>query len=300
LKLTDGTCTLDGNYAMNWTLNCYEAAIGSSSLCPLSTPADFIAAVSYSLKSENFCATTTVDVGIVGNLRAYQDDSYTVIRTAYVVNRNGYFLVKVNSDLNTPKNASGFPDPDLYVVGGTGTVITFSKVTLVTVSVRTTTGDTTPVRLYANSLPAVFDAGKDLLTNCAQITQYANGTALPVNSVGFSFNFSRKLASSLARNSQLSFVISAEVQVTYSNLSKKRFGLEILAGGSDTNNYEAQNDVSDDGTGPTDTATVTDTGSATSGTTTSTGATSSKTSTGTSNSVALVASFLLMLITLMF
>jgi len=323
MKLTDGTCTLDGNYAMNWTLNCYEAAIGNTNLCPLALPADFVASVSYGLKSENFCATTTVDVGIVGNLRAYQDNSYTTLRTAYIVNRLGYFLVKVNSDLNTPKNASGFPDPDLYVVGGTGTVITFSKVTLVTVTVRTTTGDTTPVRLYENSAPEVFAAGSDLLTNCVQITQYLNGTVLPQNQVGFSFNFTRKLASQLVKNSNLSFIISAEVQVTYSNLSKKRFGLEAFADGTDSNNYESQNDVQDDGTGPTDTATVTDSGSASSSTSTSSSTNSSSgsnstgsnstgssstvstsstqgSSTGTSNSVALVASFLLVLIALMF
>jgi len=277
---------------------------------------------------KNFCATTTVDVGIVGNLRAYQDNSYTVLRTAYIVNRLGYFLVAVNSDLNTPKNASGFPDPDLYVVGGAGTVISFSAVTLVTVTVRTTTGDTTPVRLYENSAPEVFAAGSDLLTNCAQITQYLNGTLLPQNQVGFSFNFTRKLASQLVKNSNLSFIISAEVQVTYSNLSRKRFGLDALATpGTDSNNYESQNTVQDDGTGPTDTATVTDSGSSASSSTTnsstsgtsnssssvtgsssttqstSSSTTSSSTtssSTGSSNAVALVVSFLLMLVTLMF
>jgi len=297
LKLTEGTCTLDGTYALNWTLNCYEAAIGSSALCPLSKAEDFIAAVTYKLKSENFCATLTIDVGLVGNLRSYENDTFGDVRTAFIVGRKGYFLVKVNSELNTPKNSSNGADADLYVVGGLGTVVTFSKITLVTVTVRTTTG--TPVRLYENKAPAVFEASKDLNTSCGAVTKYLNGNNLPENQVGFQFTFTRKLASTLLRNQKVDFVISAEVQVTYSNTgAKKRFNMEALATtGEDNGDFTGVSTLDDNGEGPTEV--VTDTTATTATTATTTSATSTG-KTDTSNSVVLVASFLVMILTLLF
>jgi len=252
LTLTAQTCTLDGTYSLNWTMGCGSDVTAAN--CPLSKPADFIASIQFGLTSENFCAAITVDVGVVGNIRSYNDSTFDTLpsQTAFIVNRLGYFLVKLNSDLNTPKDSSGNASPDLYQIGGSGTVLTFASVTLYQVTVTPSVGN--PVRIFDNGTAVVFAAGTDPSTNCVAISKYSNGTSLPVNEVGFSFNFSRTLASSLTKNGQTSFTVTAEVIGNYANANGKKRGIETSTG-ADSSSYTTTSTLNDDGTGPTATGT---------------------------------------------
>jgi len=248
MTLIEGTCTLDGDYMNNYTLECGDNVTN----CPLSgisEPAGF----AYRLKSENFCATVLVDVGISGNMRSYEDADFDAkpLKKGYLVNKRGFFLVKVNSDINDPS------DPDGYDPNGNGTVVKISKVDLLTVTIMLKpSGD--PIRIWAEKQPVDFLGGGliDYKTDCKLEPNRLNGTALQENQVGFSFLLSRELAFTLSKGGKISFQVVADCQITYQQSSKKRF---ILAAGVDSNSFSDTFDVDDDGTGPSDTTDTTTT-----------------------------------------
>jgi fibro-slime domain-containing protein len=248
MTLIEGTCTLDGDYMNNYTLECGN----NVSNCPLSGNKSEPAAFSYRLRSENFCAAITVDVGISGNMKSYEDDSFESkpSKKGFIVNKRGYFLVKVNSDINSPS------DPDGYDPNGNGTVVKISKVDIITVTVMLLpSGD--PIRIYANRQPVDFVGSglTDYKTDC-KLEQGSNGT-LQENQVAFSFLLSRELAFTLNKGGKISFQVVADCEVTYQqNSTKKRM---VLASGVDSNSFTGEVDVNDDGNGPTDTTDTTTT-----------------------------------------
>jgi hypothetical protein len=296
LTLFDGVCTLDGVYTLNFTVGCGPDAQGN--LCPLdlNNPADTISSVQYTLKSENFCAELLVDVGIAGNIKPYSDQSFATPKITFVVNTKGFYLVKVNSDLNEPKGAGGATDPDLYTPGGAGIVVTFAKVEVINVAVRIN-GSNNPIRIYENKAPVssatwITRYGVDYKADCQVHTTKTGGASVGENAIGFSFNYTRALINP-PKNGKTTFTVLADVQVTYSNTSKKRFLLQ--SPDSDNKGFDATNDLDDDGTGTDGTATgnTTPTGN------TNTGATQQTKETDSSNAAALIATLLMMIVALL-
>jgi hypothetical protein len=312
LTLTPETCTLDGTYSLNFTVNCGEDVLlaNNCSLSP-SIPSDYVASVEYRLTSENFCAEITVDVGIVGNIRSYDNQTFDSFpsKPSFIIGRRLYFLVKVNSDLNEPKT-NGQPDPDLYTATGSGIVVTFGKVDLVTVTIKFSNGTLQRIWEKKRALVTadfVSRGQADFKTLCQEHKTKSPGPALVGNSVGFSFVFTKELAS-ISRSQKITVSIQAEVQATYNNLSKKRQGTS----GDDTNVYSVNSEIDgNDGTdttspttsttGPTTSTTgptTSTTGPTTTSTTTTPSTTSTPTSTESSNAVALFASLMMILIAL--
>jgi len=248
LSLIEGTCDLDGIYINNYSLEC-GAGVTNCPFTSKSEPASFV----YRLRSENFCAAVSIDVGITGNMRAYEDihfDEKPVLK-GVLVNRRAYFLVKVNSDLNLPKGGGGITDPDLYMPGGIGTVVEFAKVDLLRVTIMLLpTGD--PLRIWEDKQPVDFLASGliDYKTDVKLELKRSNGTDLKENEVGFSFILSRELAFTLPKNGKIAFNIVADVEVAYQQGTKKRFA---LAAEFDQTSFNQNVDVSDDGNGPIDT-----------------------------------------------
>jgi len=297
LTLTQGTCTLDGTYSLNWTVNCGEdVAPANCSLSP-STPSDFVGSVQFTLKSENFCAEITVDVGIVGNIKSFDTQSFaaTANKTSFIVGRRGYYLVKINSDLNEPKTLSGQTDPDLYDESNPKCFVTFSKVELVTVTVKFSNGSY--IRVWSNKAPADYASlGQfNFQTNCTTHYTDSNNAALPHNAVGFSFVFTRDLAQP-PKSGKVTFTVNAEVQGTYSNTQKKRFVLATA--GNDKSNFNLDSEVADDCVGATcatNTGTTTTTAAGTTTTTTTSATTTTTAATTTAGSSALIVCFILMI-----
>jgi hypothetical protein len=314
LNLKRDTCTLDGVYTYNFTVNCGECCLTNCSLS--SKPEDYFFNVEFRLRSENFCAEIVVDVGIAGNIRSYENDSYVGSKAAFTVKTRAFYLIKVNSELNLPKAANGSVDPDLYDPSNPGHVVSFSKVDLVRVVLVSENGS----ELIIWNNKATVDWSKtpdkiDYKTLCQAHTTKAGGANLPENSVGFSFVWSREVAN-VPKSKKLSLLVRATVQVTYSNISKKRYILQTT--GSDETGFNQTSDIDDDGTGPDTTlpttAVITDTtGPSTSGATTSGATTSGATTSGatttsasqvptttdTSNSYALIASLMILIIALL-
>jgi len=250
LHLTDGTCTLDGNYQLAFVLGCGEDVAASN--CPLNA-SDTSASVSYSLQSENFCAEVSVDVGILGNVRSYENTTLdgSPAKNSFIVGRRVYYLVKVNSDINVPS------DPDQYNPTATGTVMTFASVQVVNVKIKPQDVTLQPVIIFQNGSAVNFTAlgQTDYGTLCqTQTTKNINGVDTPLqgNQIALSFIFTRAIAYNLAQNSQVSYTVVIDVQVTYTNATKKRFSLQTT--GTDSGeSFETDNDVVDNGSGPTDT-----------------------------------------------
>jgi len=215
LSLNKGTCTLDGKYALSWKRECSP---GLTSECPLQA-GDINTTVTYSLASENFCATITVDIGLFGNISIFEDVKYKISQTSFYIGSRAYFLLKVDSDLNH---------------GGKENII-ISSCDLVTISL-TPIGGTVPIVLFANGAVEIYgnstglnDTGADLMIDNSQ----------GAKAVGFSFVFSEYLASQLCANGDLTFTVSAEASVSYSG-SKKRWinDVEEIEASSGNDNSE--------------------------------------------------------------
>jgi len=288
---------LDGSYELTFNVDCDEVSTANSN-CSLGTGAsDHITSVQYKLKSENFCATISVDIGIIGTISSHENQSFIGSKSSFVIGRRVYYLVKVNSDLNGPKDSSGKVIVDQYDPNNSQTIIKFTRTELVKVDIKHSNG--TIVRIWQRG--ATNNAGSD----CKNHTTKENPTStLLLNSVGFSFVMTRDIASP-PKNGKITVRIVAEVQVSYPS-SKKR------ADNEEANTYETNSDIDDDGTGPTETTGST-TGSTTAGTTGSTtggntvpttGSTTAGPTTGSttggnsSNSVALIASLIMMIVAL--
>jgi len=236
------------------------------------------------LKSENFCAEILVDVGISGNVKSYEDQTFTAaqVKTSFIVNRRVYYLAQVNSDLNTPS------DPDNY--NHATAEVQFDFVEVLNVAVKFTNG--TLLYVYENKV-AVNYAAKgqaDFKTLCQVHTDKLPGNvALGHNQVGFSFVLTRELAAP-PKNQKTTIRVIADLRVTYLNTSKKRQATE-----SDQSAFVLDNDVEDDGNGPVDTTLTTPTNT---NTNTNTNVQPTKETTD-SNAFSIFASLMMMFVALM-
>jgi hypothetical protein len=295
LSLQKNACKLDGQYSYHYALDCNEL---NQANCTLNKQniSDTQADVAFKLQSENFCAEITVDVGISGNINSYENQSFAVIKTSYIINRRVFFLIKINSDLNVPNTPEGY-DPN-----SSGTVVTFSKLDLVTVEVKT---PSLLLRIWDNYTAVNYSTTADKIdygTNCTTHTDKLTPASVPLlkNSIGFSFVFTR-LVAPVPKNGKLSLNIIATVQATYNNLSKKRFTLQTT--GDEKNTFSLDSEAADDTTAPDTTPTVTTPTNSNTGSNTGTPATSTNTpvptKTETGNSFALVASLMILIISLL-
>jgi len=269
MTLTDGTCTLDGNYTLKWSKIC-SPNLGTTP-CPINIEN---ATVSYYLTSENFCAEISVEVGLIGTLSVFGDAGYTTAKTSFVVGTRAYFKLAIDSELNTP----------------TKQVVTFSKTTLVSVTVKPSTASV-PIRLYENKAASVFP---DASTDPKVDIQVDN--SLGTKTVGFNFLFTKQLATALAANSKLSFTVAAEAQATYTQSSKKRGILQANANENSEYSTSAEIDPQTN---------ITDVSSGSMGSSVNAGSSAVKSSTkstpSTSNSaVGILSSLVLIAIALMF
>jgi len=198
MKLTPETCTLDGEYRMNWTRSCIP-----SLSCPSSSTSS---SARFILTSEDFCAEIEVEVGLTGSILSYEDSNFQKPRTQWATGNTLYFKVNVNSDLN--------PNPYNEATA----VIKLIKTKLITVHIRNNLDTSIPIRLYEFGNPASFDPSTDPKVNIKEITQSAG------NEVGFSFDFTNELYQQLTSNNQ-PYVVGVEVQVTYDNTKVKKRGI---------------------------------------------------------------------------
>jgi hypothetical protein len=281
LCLKEGTCTLDGTYSLNFDVNCGENEIANNN-CSLSLPSDYLASVTYKLKSENFCAAITVDVGIIGKISSHENQTFTGSKQTFIIGRRVYYLVKVNSDLNEPKS------PDSYDPSNPKTIILFTKTDLVTVSLKF--DNATILRIWKRG---ALDA---LGANCESHTSTSTSVNLLKNSIGFSFIMTKNIANP-PKNGKVQITVLAEVQVSYPQ-NKKR------ADPTDSSTYSTSTEITDDGTGTgaTETTGTTTGNTATTGTATTsgqtTGSTTGSATTEKSNSVALIASLIMLIVAL--
>jgi len=243
LQLTEDTCTLNGDYRMDWTVACGAGLSGST--CAL-TAADLPSNVQFSLTSENFCAEVGVEVSLTGTMTSFEDAALVTPKTAFIVGRVGYFLVKINSELN---GVGDYNDATATVKFGA------ANLKLVTVTVRQV-GTTTVNRIWEKGVRAAPDS---LNTVCTEIPK-------TVATVAFSFNFSLDLAKTLAQNSKLSFTVGAEVQVTYKQSKKRGLLQDLPADEKQAYNVDADVQGAETISSGTGTATTTSTGGSGSGT----------------------------------
>jgi len=221
LQLTPDTCTLDGSYRMDWKVGCGAGLTGAT--CPLEAK-DFDSNVQFQLTSENFCAEVSVEVGLIGDMKSYEDAAFTIPKVAYVVGRTAYFQVKVNSDINP---AGDYND-------GTASVKFAGNLKLVSVTVKQV-GTTNVLRVFEKGATANPDEQN---AKCTEIPQTSS-------KVGFKLDFSLTLCKNLQQNSKQSFTVGAEVQVTYG--SKKR-GIMQATPANEKNTYSADADLEETAT----------------------------------------------------
>jgi len=189
LTLTNGTCNLNGPYSMNFTKECRS----SISDCPL-LASDKPTNIDFTLESEDFCAEITIDIGLYGSIISYQDSTFTIEETSFIVNREICFLVTVNSDSNTSPYSPATCN------------ILLSETILYSVTVRV---DMTIIQLYANG--SLLSNSLD--TNLKIISVNAG------NEVGFCYILSQELITGLNCTGVADIVTGVTVQVSYSDNS---------------------------------------------------------------------------------
>jgi hypothetical protein len=194
--LNDKTCTLTGQYAINYTLLCGDASTAAAAACPLEDK-DKKVAIVYSLTSEDFCATIEIDIGLTSVMNSYEDNTFAVIRTAFVVGRNVYFKIVTSSDVTT--------------VGFQG-----SKITEVQFLLKSNDVTAAAIQLYKNAVTSQCTS-----SDCA----FQTISRADPKETAFTFAVTQKLidlsaaaaagSPALKANSKITFTLSAVVQVNY-------------------------------------------------------------------------------------
>jgi len=213
LNLANGTCDLDGSYAMNFTQICRSG----NNQCPLSE-SEKDAIIDFTLTSENFCATISIDIGLTGTIKSYSDSTFQTEKTSFVLGQKACYLITINSDSNSspynPKTAS----------------ILLSSTQLTSVTVRVNSNID---RLFSSS-----NSSNDFGTNF-QTIQQSQG-----NSVGFCFTYSVTLINNLNCTGTVTVTIGAEVSVEYTSSSNSNGKRDVLASsGSDTSAQSTDNSL---------------------------------------------------------
>jgi len=208
--LNDKTCTLTGQYALNYTLTCGPGI--STTDCPL-TQKDKPVAIVYTLTSEDFCATVEVDIGLVASMMSYEDATFTTVRSAFTVGRDAFFKIVVTSDVNT---------------------VTFSASAVQEVQFL--------VKADGKTAASISIYKKGVTADCTKtFCNFKIINRIDVKESAFSFNVSTNLidlsaeaaagSPALKQNSKITFTLNAVVQVSYLDtaVSKKRFLMGVLA-----------------------------------------------------------------------
>jgi len=188
---------------MNFTKICR-----SSGQCPISQ-SDEDAIINFTLTSENFCATISIDIGLFGTIQTYSDSTFTTLQSSFIVGQRACYLVILNSDSNpqpyNPKTAS----------------IILSSTLLTSVTVRVN-GDIDRIFSSANST-SEFDTS-------LQTYPQSQG-----NEIGFCFTFSEALITDLNCTGVVTVVVGAEVTVNYQGgTSTNGTKRSILSSGTDS------------------------------------------------------------------
>jgi hypothetical protein len=214
LHLSNGTCTLDGQYRMNFTKTCSDA-----SNCPLSDT-EKTAAVDFNLVSENFCAEISVEIGLYGSIKIYDDSNFQNARSSFIVGTRAYFLITINSDAN----ANPYDDNTAS--------IKFSDTILITVTIR--------VEGY-NDIVRIFESGHVSSDDYGSGIQSIDRSE--VNMVGFSFMFTLRLIEALNCTGKVKVTIGAEVQVNYLSGNSTKRAILVNENGSEKTSVSTTNEL---------------------------------------------------------
>jgi hypothetical protein len=134
--VTGSACTLNGNYALSWTLTCQQTGGVNPAQCAIQAGAT--ATASLVVVSEDFCATISTVTPLSGSLAAFGDGAHSIPKTQYLVGQTLFFRATVISTnvtltgttINSVKlTSAGQPDVLLYsglVLGADGTDASFS------------------------------------------------------------------------------------------------------------------------------------------------------------------------------
>jgi hypothetical protein len=88
-------CTFTGTYTINFKLQCHPSIVDPVN-CPLdSTNNNAVATLT--VDSENFCVTAGINVGLIGTLKSYSDNAFTVQKSAYSHGNTAYFRASLAS-----------------------------------------------------------------------------------------------------------------------------------------------------------------------------------------------------------
>jgi len=88
---TNSACQISGNYGIQFGLVCQAG----TAQCPIDN--GVLANVTASIISENFCAKVSTFVNISGGILSYTNNSYSLVRSIYLVEQIGYFKATVTS-----------------------------------------------------------------------------------------------------------------------------------------------------------------------------------------------------------
>jgi len=222
---------------MNFTLGCGEDIAENE--CPEESN-ETQSKIDFKLRSEDFCAEMSIDVGIFGDIICFADANFQKNRELFVIGQKAYFLITVNSDLN-PRNNEGELDPNNY--NEDDATIVFTSIDLVCVTIRM--GEEI-IRLWEDGKPCP----EDLDTGITLEKQ-----DLKSNQIAFSFTFTNILLTSLKPNGKLKVSVGAEVEVKYSdegsNNSTRRM---MLDSSSDRSTFSTEQGIDRDGDGKADSA----------------------------------------------
>jgi len=225
LHLLQSTCTLTGVYSLNYSLTC--AAGASNEKCPL-TQKDKKVSIVYSLTSEDFCAEIEVDIGLTATIKSFEDDKLTIPRTSFTVDKKGYFLTTVVSEVSSVKFSS----------------IVVSKVQFV---LKSDGAPAAGIQIYNNG------PTKDCVDNKCDITII---TREKTDEAGFGFVVTKTLidlageasagSSKLKQNSKITYSLNVFLKVFYldSAVSGKRALMGVLGeAASSTASSQAEVDL---------------------------------------------------------
>jgi len=81
-----GACRFTGAYTVAFKVAC------TNSICENQD-----STFTLTIDSEDFCATTTIDIGLTGSMASYSDSSYAVTKTLFSFGQNAYFKLLATS-----------------------------------------------------------------------------------------------------------------------------------------------------------------------------------------------------------
>jgi hypothetical protein len=91
----DGACSFSGEYRFQFKFKC-NPTITRDEICPLGD-GDKLVNVVLDVNSEDFCSSLKVNVDIQGSIKAYQDDSYSTLKSIFHEKEISFFKVESKS-----------------------------------------------------------------------------------------------------------------------------------------------------------------------------------------------------------